>query len=475
MSDTPIDDPSPSGAPAAQARPPGRRRIAIALIAGIVTATLVAGGLVLGGAFDADDQPSAPTANERPAPASGSAPAPEPPATVTRITDADVKALTDARTKALADGDATAFVSGIDPANTELIARQRRLFANLRLFPFARAEFRPPMTPEPLQGTDAGAYAHDIVVAFVHRLDGVDRGETAELYTWSMSRAAIDAPLRITEIGAGPTSNPLAGIRYPAAWDGEELAVLEREHVLMAVAAEDRDRAGAWADQAETAARRNAEAWQGPAITPRRFAIFVATSGETARLVLGASGVAGSCELVSPARPGGRGMTPVGARVAFDGTRAAFTSTAPDAAIGLIRSELAQAMVAQFARSSQLVDGYSRWVSEGFARYLGADHGYEPSARAELRTGRFTGRLPRDGDLTARGSGDQAAGASHHFAILAMRYLTEKYGAAKADAFVVAMYADPASVDEAIKAATGLDRARFEADWADYVRAELAG
>ncbi|MFI6979809.1 hypothetical protein ACIBSV_14610 [Embleya sp. NPDC050154] len=48
-------------------------------------------------------------------------------------------------------------------------------------------------------------------------------------------------------------------------------------------------------------------------------------------------------------------------------------------------------------------------------------------------------------------------------------------GAAKADAFVVAMYADPASADETIKAATGLDRARFEADWADYVRAESAG
>ncbi|WP_126641387.1 hypothetical protein [Embleya hyalina] len=472
VSDTPTAD-----APTEAAR--RRRRAPLLVVGGIVTAALVAGALTIGGAFDGDGDSAAPTAHERPAdgtPPPATSETPEPPSTVTRITRADVKALTDARTRALRDGDASAFVSGIDPANTELLSGQRRLLANLRLFPFAGAEFLPPTSLDVVQAADAGAYSHDMVIVFSHQLDGIDSEPVAETYTWTLSRASIDAPVRITKIvGSNATSNPTRPIRYPAAWDGDEVAVVEREHILLAVAATDRDRAAAWADRAELAAKRNAEAWHGPAITPRRFAVFVPTKRETVRGVLG--GLTGSCELVTPARPGGGSMSPVGARVTFDGADTAFaSSTNPDTGIGLIRRELAQAMVAQFAQSSLIGGGgRSRWVSEGFAYYLAGDDGFRNAARAELRAGRFSGKLPVDTDLLPNVKGDQAAGAGFHVSMLTIRYLAEKYGAAEADGFVVAMYANPASLDAAIKAASGLERAAFEAGWADYVRAEIGG
>ncbi|WP_439674630.1 hypothetical protein [Embleya sp. MST-111070] len=472
VSDTPTADAPTEAAPR-------RRRTPLLVVGGIVTAALVVGALTIGGAFDGDGDSTAPTARERPAegtPPPATSGTPEPPSTVTRITHADVKALTDARTRALRDGDAIAFVTGIDPANAELMAAQHRLLANLRLFPFARAEFLPPTGLDAVRAEDAGAYSYDMVIVFSHQLDGIDSEPVAETYTWTLSRASIDAPVQITKIvGSNPTSAPTRPVTYPAAWDGDELAVVEREHILLAVAATDRDRAAAWADRAELAAKRNAEAWHGPAITPRRFAVFVPTKRETVRRVLGDK--AGLCELVTPARPGGGSLPPVGARVTFDGTDTAFvSSTNPDTGIGLLRRELAEAMVGQFAQSSLIGGGgRSRWVSEGFAYYLAGDNSYRDAARAELRAGRFNGKLPLDTDLLPMMKGDQGAGAGFHVSMLTIRYLAEKYGAAKADEFVVAMYANPASLDAAIKAASGLERDAFEAGWADYVRAEIGG
>ncbi|MGC0415075.1 hypothetical protein [Embleya sp. AB8] len=475
MSEIPTSDASTAD-PTAGTRPTRRRRTTILALSGIVTAALVAGALTLGGAFDGDAPKATAAAAEQPA-----APTPEPPATVTRITHADVKALTDARTKAVKNGDATAFVSGIDPANAELMAGQQTLLANLRLFPFARAEFRPPATLDVVQAADAGPYSYDFVIAFVHQLDGVDSAEAVETYTWTMERASIEAPLRITKIVGGATTGTLDSVKYPAPWDGDELAVLQREHVLLAVEVEDRSRAEAWADQAETAAKRNAEAWHGPAITPRRFMVFVPTTGATIKPLLGKGNVTGACELVAPARPDGRNMPPIGSRVTFDGTGSVLGYGDANARIGLMRGPLAQAMVGQFAHSSQAgAAARSRWVSEGFAQYLAGDGrtpavNYEASARAQLRAGRFTGKLPVDDDLLTFGKNDQAAGASYHLSFLTIRYLAEKYGVAKVDEFVVAMYSRPVLLDDAIRAATGLDRARFEAEWAEYVRAELGG
>ncbi|MGW9209231.1 hypothetical protein ACWGR4_19870 [Embleya sp. NPDC055664] len=82
------------------------------------------------------------------------------------------------------------------------------------------------------------------------------------------------------------------------------------------------------------------------------------TKRETVRSVLGDK--VGSCELVTLARPGG-GSLP--------------------------------------ARSSLIGGGRSRWVSEGFAYCLAGDNSYRDAARAELRAGRFSGKLPVDTDL----------------------------------------------------------------------------
>ncbi len=95
-----------------------------------------------------------------------------------------------------------------------------------------------------------------------------------------------------------------------------------------------------------------------------------------------------------------------------------------------------------------------------------------PPARDLVRSGKFDGKLPTDAEIYSPDAKTSASG--YHFSMLAIRYIADKHGAAKAYAFVIAVYRDPrtAAVDTALKAATGLDRTAFEAKWAQYVKSK---
>ncbi|WP_406287798.1 hypothetical protein [Embleya sp. NBC_00896] len=462
--------PSPDGQRRAE-----RRRIR-AVVGGIIAIVALLAALGGAGVFDgssARDLAGSEAGRDEPDP--GEKTADKPP--VTRIAVADVAFMTDNRTQALKSGDADAFVAGIDPAAEELVAAQRRLFANLRLFPFTSAEFRPPTTfIDPAE--DGGPLTRDVNVVFAHQVAGVDSEPVSERYTWTLSRASVDAPLLITKIVGGSTRG--GGNAYPASWDEGELALIERPHVLLAVPVKNKAKAAAWADRAESALKKNLAVWKGPAITPQRYVIYVTPDRETFTRALSGSdlpNVTGVCRTLPPARPSGPDQPMAGSRITLDGSDTMFTRGDSEQQTHLIRHELGHAMVAEFERGN---DGAPLWVSEGFAEYLAwtdfsLAQWYQPDARKQVNAGKFGGKLPTDADINS--ADGKTSSINYHYSMLTIRYIAEKYSVAKADNFVVAVYKDssPTAVDAAIKEATGLDRDTFEANWAKYVKAKVGG
>ncbi|MGW9209233.1 hypothetical protein ACWGR4_19880 [Embleya sp. NPDC055664] len=450
------------------------RRHLLAAAGGVLAILALLGSLAVGGVFDPTTTPTAASSAEDET-AGGSAKAGDKPQ-VTRIAAADLAGLADSRTQALKSGNVDGFVAGIDPAAPELATAQRRLFANLRLFPFTSVEFRPSTaTVEP--ANDAGPLTRDVNVVFAHQITGVDSEPIAERYTWTVTRASVGAPLLITKIVGGSTRG--GGNAFPAPWDEDELAVLERPHVLLAVPAKNKTKAAAWADRAESALKKNLAVWKGPAITPQRYVIYVTPDHETFIRALSGNdlpNVTGVCRTMPPARPTmGRDQPMAGSRITLDGSDEMFAKNDGEQQTHLIRHELGHAMVAEFERGGE---GPPLWVSEGFAEYLAwtdlsLSEWFQPTAREQVRAGKFTGKLPTDADVNSPDA--KTSTVSYHYSMLTIRYMAEKYGVAKADQFVVAVYKDPspAAIDAALKEATGLDRDTFESNWAKYVKAKV--
>ncbi|MFI6979810.1 hypothetical protein ACIBSV_14615 [Embleya sp. NPDC050154] len=465
--------PLPYVPPADQQRRNTRRR-RLAAVGGVVAILALLASLAVGGVFDPPSSPAtAPIAERNDAETSAKPEDKKPP--VTRIATSDVAFLTDNRTQALKSGNADAFVAGIDPAATELVAAQRRLFGNLRLFPFTSVEFRPPNASiDP--GTDAGPLTRDVNVVFAHQITGVDSEPIAERYIWTLSRAAVDAPLLITKITGGSTRG--GGNAYPAPWDEDELALIERPHVLVAVPAKNKSKGAAWADRAESALKKNLAVWKGPAITPQRYVIYITPDHETFTRALSGNdlpNVTGVCRTMPPARPTGSDQPMAGSRITLDGSDEMFAKGDGEQQMHLLRHELGHAMVAEFERGGE---GPPLWVSEGFAEYLAwtdlsLAEWFQPDARAQVRAGKFSGKLPTDTEVNSADAKTSTVG--YHYSMLAIRYIAEKYGAAKADDFVVAVYKDstPAALEAALKEATGQDRDTFESNWAKYVKTKV--
>ncbi|MYS86481.1 hypothetical protein [Embleya scabrispora] len=449
------------------------RRHLLAAAGGVLAILALLASLAVGGVFDTPSSPAAaPIAEQNGAETSAKT---EEKVPVTRIAVSDVAFLTDNRTQALKAGNADAFVAGIDPAATELVTAQRRLFANLRLFPFTSVEFRPPTTfIDP--GTDAGPLTRDVFVVFAHQVTGVDSEPIAERYIWTVHRASVGAPLVITKIVGASTSG--GGNAYPAPWDEGELALIERPHVLLAVPVKNKAKAAAWADRAESALKKNLAVWKGPAITPQRYVVYVTPDHDTFTRALSGNdlpNVTGVCRTMPPARPIGRDQPMAGSRITLDGSDTMFTKSDGEQQSHLMRHELGHAMVAEFERGG---DGPPLWVSEGFAEYLAwtdlsLAEWFQPDARDQVRAGKFSGKLPTDTEVNSPDAKTSTVG--YHYSMLAIRYIAEKYGAAKADTFVVAVYKNsaPAALDAALKEATGLDRDTFESNWAKYVRTKV--
>ncbi|MFE2873949.1 hypothetical protein [Embleya sp. NPDC059259] len=229
-----------------------------------------------------------------------------------------------------------------------------------------------------------------------------------------------------------------------------------------------------WADKAEAAARRDLDAWRGPRLPVDRFVVYITPDRRTFDEIATTKGrgpAAGVCVGLAPlTSTEGKQTRQAGCRVVVDGAGKGF-ATSDDAIFkSIVEHELGHAMVAGFAPAWT---EHVSWVAEGFAESLPWSNPrmanmYNPTARAHVKDGGFTGRLPTDGEIH---SADPATSSiNYHLSMQAIRFLAEEFGTGKAHTFVAEVYRDASRLDAALTAATGLDRAAFERKWALYVK-----
>ncbi|MGW0663807.1 hypothetical protein [Streptodolium elevatio] len=408
------------------------------------------------------------------------APSPSSPQRVPELTRAEIADVVARQTEALRRKDQAMFLEPYAADRTALVAERTRLFGNLLKIPFARAEYRLQAVAPRAEDPAGTRRTSSVTVVFSHQIAGVDVAPIAETYRWTVTREAPGTPLRVTEVDGGADAGR-GGSTYPAPWDSAELVVVDKPHVLLLAARQHQAKAATWASRAETAATRNITAWKGAEKTPGRFLVFLTPDRASFEKVRGGDSVTtnaiGVC-LSLPADPTGKSpQTPdfAGSRIYVDSTSQDITDGAAEDAIAIFRHEMGHAMMATFQQRSAGTPPL--WVAEGFAGYLewsdrSLDRWYVPPARELVRSGKFGGKLPTDTEIYSADPKTSASG--YHFAMLSIRYIADKYGAAKAYEFVIAVYRDPrpGSVDAALKTATGLDRTAFEAKWAQYVKSK---
>ncbi|WP_436773663.1 peptidase MA family metallohydrolase [Yinghuangia sp. YIM S09857] len=383
----------------------------------------------------------------------------------TEIAVDEIKAVATAQGDALRAGDVDAFLAPYDPAKPELLAERRRAFANLRLIPFTRSLFRwERITSGSLSARDGGPVKADVSIEFVHQIPGVDLAPAVQTYRWTVTRETVGAPLRITAV----TDDD------PQAWDLAELVKVERPHVILLAAVVDRAKSAQWADRAETAAKRDLALWKGPADIPSRFLVFASPDPATFGRAYGGDAPNGTVAFCSPVLrdrydSGADAGRPIaGSRITWDTD--AKGMGAYDAQTGVMRHEMGHALMAGF--SGTRAARVPLWVVEGFAEYLEwadlfGDY-YAPDAREYVRGRSFPGKIPTDDQIY--GDDPETNGINYHLSMTVIRYMVDKYGAAKTYTFVIAVYREPDSVDASLKTATGLDKATFEANWAKWVK-----
>ncbi|MGC0415080.1 hypothetical protein [Embleya sp. AB8] len=473
--DTTAQDPTPTRPRSAV------RRLAAPLIAlALALAALIVFGVTLSGPGNArpraaDGAPGGP----RPGTATPMAPAHGP-----TIATADIQTLADRRARALIGRDEPAFTVDLDPDVPELLPGQLRLFRNLGRITFDQLGYRVE-TVQTMPTADDRTVAY-VDVSFDHRVSGADTATVGEGYRWTVVRAGPGAPLRITAVDGTPYDG--AGYAYardyPAPWDHADLTVVRRDHVVVLADPATAPGADRLADDAEQAARADLDTWAdgGPPGTAPGFVIVPVADRDTFyRLYGGRTGdhgeESGLTYALRTVGAGGKGRFG-GSRIVLDTTSGWFTSPNPRRLGELLRHEMAHALVTPLRNEVPNQD-QPVWVVEGFADWLalrgrtllGTDELYE--ARTYLAANRFTGKLPTDNELYQADTVGNAA--AYELAHLAIRRIEELGGTAAVYDFVTAVYADPApaAVDTALGRATGLPRARFEADWATRVHALL--
>ncbi|MGW0663803.1 hypothetical protein [Streptodolium elevatio] len=459
---------------------PGRRRDSRAATRVTVTllmlVVLLAAVIAYGATRDRKDEASAPL----PAPSAAS-PSPAPPAAAP-VTPAELEALAAARSRALAEGDENAFLAALDPATPGLVDEQRRLFRNLRPIPFDEAAYHVDAT-RPADMPDALI----VDVSFDHRIANADTATVGEGYRWTVVRPAPGAQLRITSVTGTPYEG--AGYRYardyPAPWDRSELTVARRPHVVVLAEQGLADRVEGLADAAEAAAVADLATYKGPKGTSPGFVLVPVADrhsfyelyggradqhGDESGLTyaLRTSATAGASPVIGHPQFGG-------ARIVVDVNSGYFTSGDPEHAAALLRHEMAHALITPL-RTELAGQNQPVWIVEGFADWLALrDHRDHldaelTEARTYVVTGRFGGALPTDADLYQADPVGNAA--SYELAHLAVLRIEQLGGTSAVYRFIAAVYADPSpsAVDQALKNATGFERADFETDWAQYVR-----
>lgn len=450
---------------------------------GFAVVGLTLSAMTLGTLVVLDDESGADrTTNAQPGGASGggvpaSPGAPGGSANGVTISADDLNKLVGTHTKALTDRDEKAFLAAFDPAQKDLVDRQRKTFANLKKVPMTGTSFEAIRQHGRASDSFGRGVTLTVDVVFHHQITNVDLAPVGESYTWTVTRASAGAPVQVTKVEGTRSFNAerlgeAATQSYPAPWDlYDDITVVKRPHVLLIgdtrlAALHER-----YADTAEQAAVYNLGAWKGVAGTAPGFAVSIEDSRDKFKLLYnGVENNGGNEAGLSTAMVAhGNVKKPyAGSRVSLDASSNFFDGSHPNGPREIMRHEMAHSLLWPV----QGIKGPPLWIDEGFAEWMASrDVALNTGGHWNTfvqRIGTFNDKLPDDKSLRAEDSG--VTNFSYQLGALAMRFIAERFGEQKVWDFVSAMYADGSALEASLRTATGLGQADFEKQWSTYVR-----
>ena len=461
------------------ARPTRRAWTACAALA--VGGSLVAGGLAAAGghskqavpaaaktAVRSSASPTKPTGQASPSP---SAPSSSPPSAIDYT---DIAALVATHSAALKNKNRAGFVAAVDPQHRDLVTGQGQLFDNLQKIPFSSARYSLTLVDEstPPNGATSTAVA---TVAFDHQITGVDSVPVEERYQWTVQRTGADGPLEVTAIAGAKSEHD-----YPAPWDAVAgLTVLTRPKVVLMADDTSASFAKTHADALERDAEYDFAHWTGGSGIAPGFAVFL-TANRSRYEGIYSQNRAESVGVTVPIPAAGKddGFYP-SSRIAVDTTQ--YKNVAPTDADIVFKHEMAHAMIGPFEDQSASSRQDHLWVIEGFAEwesqrmystsellYDGVTlHAYEAKHGAP-------NALPTDSQVYSADDGTSALG--YFYAHITVRYMASKYGPAKVDQFVLAVYKHATGstcVDDAMKSVLGTTTEQFTQGFAKWLRSSV--
>ena len=378
---------------------------------------------------------------------------------------AAVREVLDRRATALLRRDRAGWLAGVDPAAHAFRGRQAAFFERIATVPLG--VWRYTVEPEDEAGEAAAAgRPWTVRVTLRYTLRGVDPAPTAR-------------PLVLTFVPRGERwllaaddRTAVNGVRsWRGPWEHGPLVVRRGRSSLVLAHPANADRLRTFADAVDAAVPRVTRVvgttW------PRRVAVFIPDDqremaevvGE--RLALGKIAAVAVADSVDPSSGQARGQ------------RVVVNPANLDRLGPLGRRVVLQHEVTHVATRGITGHGTPIWLVEGFADWVGyLGSGLPPrlvgdELRAQVRSGRWPGRLPTAADF--RGDSPRLA-VAYEEAWSACRLIAGRAGPAGLLRFyrAVGTSDDPAAaVDGELRRAVGMGSAQFVAEWRRGVRAEF--
>ena len=372
----------------------------------------------------------------------------------TTVTRAQAQAVLDQRAAAIRDGDLESFLKSLDSSDAELVARQRRYFANLQELPLAQLEYTVLKSDWPA-GLEAPTWGHGVSVPQVRlstQLRGFDTVPVQRITGFAFAHEGGRTVIVSELTGAG---KPFPGSN-PAPWDLVRIHVRRDLDTLQVYD----DRTWSDADQVAAAVRTG--------IGDVRNAIPVSWDGRAVVYVFARPVVLNSFDGV----PGGNikhlgamtfPMYAVPGQPAVAGTR--FTLLPSSLGAGqafldrIVRHELTHVALGEHD------DGAPIWFAEGIAEYLGA----RPIPQDERRIASVAVAKARtDVHALPSSSGFNGSDQAWHYALawMACDYIAATRGEALLWQLMDAFHADgqgtsDAQQDAVLQQVLGIDGAQL--------------
>jgi hypothetical protein len=391
------------------------------------------------------------------------------------ISYADLDAFVAAHSAALKSKNRAEFVAAVDPKHRDLVTSQGQLFDNLKKIPFTSTRYALTMVDQESNDPGSATSTAKVTVAFDHQITGVDSVPVEERYLWTVQRSGTNGPLKVTAVAGAASEH-----NYPAPWDAVAgLTVLTRPKVVIMADDTSMSFAKTHADALERDAEYDFAHWTGgPGIAPG-VAVFL-TADRSRYEGIYSQNRAESVGVTVPIPATGKedGFYP-SSRIAVDTTQ--YKNVDPADADIVFKHEMAHAMIGPFedqsARSGQdhlwVIEGFAEWESQRM--YSTSELLYDGvTLHAYVAKHGAPNALPTDSQVYSANADTSALG--YFYGHMAVRYMAYKYGPAKVDQFVLAVYKHATGstcVDDAMKSVLGTTTDQFTQGFAKWLRGSV--